>query len=193
MKLYMVRHGESEANLDYNILKTKRDEDVELSKKGTLDALHAGWELATRLGHNRDDVHYIASTWTRAVQTWVIINGVLGGRNHATYTSRVSEHYMNLVDHPGNWELFELYKKSNWNVKSFLDIRYEDAESIRDVQERAQELIEDLRWRATQGVDRVVCVCHGQFIKQVMCLVKGLDPDTVVHPANGEIIELEIL
>jgi len=196
MKLYMVRHGESEANLDYNIIKTKRDEDVELTSKGRQDAQATGLRLkATNI-----KAFYLVSPWVRAKQTWNIIKEVLGKDDEGHYktakeTPLIAEHYMNLVNNPNNWELFQAYKASNWNVKDFLDTRYEGAESIRDVQKRAKKFLDAVKstdaYTQKQGYD-VVCICHGQFIKQVMCLVNNLDPDSVIHPANGEIVELDI-
>lgn len=193
MKLYLIRHGESQANLDYDLLKTVRDQDVELSNKGYYDAVEAGIRLKSILKDKvtSDETLYLVSTWTRARQTWTIVNGVLGGEQYAMETEMVIEHYMNLVNHPANWEIFKAYEATDWNVKQFLNVRYEGGESIRDVQQRAQDLLDTLKRDASNKKTAVV-VCHGQFIKQVMCLVQGLDPDTVVHPKNGEIVELDI-
>lgn len=194
MKLYLIRHGESEANLDYNLLKTKRDEDVELSPKGYQDALAAGFQLRKLLERdlagNFDNVFFQCSPWTRTRQTWSVINAALGGKYEALNHHGIVEHQMNLVNNPKNWELFKQYEASGWNVREFMNSMYEGGESLKGVRNRAQLLLKEVKEYINTEV--VVCVCHGQFIKQVVSLAKGIDPDKLVHPVNGEVVELDI-
>lgn len=188
MKLYLVRHGESEANLDYSILMKKEDCNVELSIKGYQDAVNAGLKLRELLPKPFREDYLISSPWRRAKQTAAIVSGVLGDIPVQTHNG-IHEHYMNLVDNHSNWKLFKQYESTRWNVAQFFDVKYEGGESLREVRERAQNFIDECK---SSKQDILVAVCHGQFIKQVVSIVNEVDPDDLVHPANGEVVELEI-
>lgn len=190
MKLYLVRHGESEANINYDILKTKRDEDVELTYKGHHDGINAGLRLRELLGEKALDATVLVSPWRRARQTFNCLNAAFGGEMYGVQYQLITEHFMNLANNPKNWDAFERYKKANWAVEEFMDVMYDGGESLRGVRNRAQLFIRSLK-EDSHG-DVVVAVSHGQFIKQVISLIKGIKSDDVPHPANGEVIEIEL-
>lgn len=191
MRLYLIRHGESEANVDWEILKTIRDELVELTDLGHVHALDAGLYLKKLFSsENQRPLNFLVSPWVRAEQTFHVINGVLGGKEDPVFMNSITEHRMNLVNHEENWKKFESYKNREFNVKEYLDVQYEGGESLAEVRKRAEEFLKDIR-SGFHGSSAVV-VSHGQFLKQVISMVKGKEPDEIEHPKNGEVIVLDV-
>lgn len=191
MKLFMVRHGESQANVDWHILKTVRDEDVQLTEKGYSDAVSAGKELAKRV----PDIQFlepifIVSPWTRTRQTYSIIAGVLALEGKPIYTEKVTEHFMNLVDHVSNWDKFQKYKESGFSWLECKDLRYEGGESLEDVRVRCRRFIKHLY--TLDKDDVVVLVGHGKFINLTMSILTGVESDDIPHIQNGQVVEIDV-
>lgn len=191
MKLFMVRHGESQANVDWHLLKTVRDEDVQLTEKGYLDAVNAGRKLAQVI----TDIEivepiFIVSSWTRTRQTYSIIAGVLALEGSPIISNKVTEHFMNLVDHAPNWEKFEKYKESGFSWLECKDLCYEGGESLEDVRVRCQKFIDSLR--TLNEDDVVVLVGHGKFINLTISILLDVDSDSIPHINNGQVVELDL-
>lgn len=191
MKLFMVRHGESQANVDWHLLKTVRDEDVELTSKGYIDAVNAGRKLAQVV----PDIAlmepiFIVSPWTRTRQTYSIIAGVLALRGEPIFSDKVTEHFMNLADNPDNWSKFETYKNSGFTWLDNNNVKYEGGESLEDVKVRCQKFLDSLS--TLNSDDVVVLIGHGKFINLTMSLISGVDADKIPHVANGQVIEVDL-
>ena len=201
-KLFLVRHGKSEANVNYDILQTKADKDVELVDEGYLDAVKAGQTLKPLLRENQDpegpghdEPFFIVSPWTRAYQTFQVISTVLNlpDNSDIIIDEEVKEHDMNLKDNPENWAKFLKYKNSEWSVEEHFNTKFEGGESLVDVKERAKTFlgfVEELS--LSLGHNNIVVVSHGQFIKMVLSILDGTDPAKTEHPKNGEVIVREI-
>lgn len=199
-RLIMIRHGKSEANENYDILFTKADPEIELVDQGYLDAVEAGRNLKVVLKQNAiNEPCFVVSPYTRAMQTFRIIATVLNiPEETANIEPGVVEHFMNLKGHEGNWKNFMSYKNSEWSMKEHMDVPFEGGESLNGVRERARAFIVNVRkyfeeeGEAGQDMGDLVLVAHGLFIKMVMAELDGVEPYTVMHPANGEIVIREI-
>ena len=112
---------------------------------------------------------------------------------HFIMDENVIEHFMNLKGNQPNWERFSKYKESNWSVKENADTQYEGGESLNDVRKRAREFISNVKSHFEEenslGLSSdLVLVAHGLFIKMVMAELDSVDPDTLHHPENGELV-----
>lgn len=193
MKLYLVRHGESEANVNYELMRTKEDSQMQLTGKGHYDALGAGLYLKKYMEEQARKLDvtpvFLVSPWVRAQQTYKVIASVVGP-HHNENLSLIHEHEMNLPNNPENWKKFKAYKESGWSVSKNYDVTFKGGETLRDMRARAKQFLKRLR-KGEFGVV-VVAVSHGQFIKEVISLVNKVNPDKIQHPANGQVIELEV-
>lgn len=200
-RVIMIRHGNSEANENYDILFEKEDSKVELTDKGYLDAVEAGRNLKVVLKQNPSEAAatFVVSPYTRTMQTFRIIATVLNiSEDRANIDHDVIEHFMNLKGNQANWEKFMKYKSTEWNVKDNADVTFDGGESLNDVRVRARFFIKNAKELFAEGDSfgfasgDIVLVAHGLFIKMVMCELDGVEPDTIHHPANGELVIREI-
>ncbi|KAI9012182.1 histidine phosphatase superfamily [Hyaloraphidium curvatum] len=72
-KIILVRHGQSEGNVDWSVMATKPDHMLELTEKGRDEALQVGKQLR-RLVDRDDRVRFYVSPYVRARQT---LDGIL--------------------------------------------------------------------------------------------------------------------
>lgn len=198
-RLIMIRHGKSEANENYDILFEKEDSQIELVDQGYLDAINAGRNLKVVLKQNRDhNPTFVVSPYTRTIQTFRIIAAVNNiSEGVINVDEGVIEHFMNLKGNLANWERFSKYKESNWSVKENADTKYEGGESLNDVRKRARDFISNAKLYFEEenslGLScDLVLVAHGLFIKMVMAELDSVDPDTLHHPENGELVIREL-
>lgn len=77
IRIFLVRHGESEANLDKTVNARLPDHSIELSAQGHAQAHNAGLHLANIL-QGRKCVRMLVSPYTRARQTSLAIEEALG-------------------------------------------------------------------------------------------------------------------
>lgn len=193
--IYFVRHGQSEANIDYDLLYLKADEDVELTERGKLDAIHAGHVMEGYLKNmTPEDAIFLVSPYRRTRQTFERLAAVAGvndpGKDYAIdIVEEIVEHKMNLVGHPENFNKFKDYENSGWKPSSHMDVQYDGGESLRDVKVRAELFLEDCK---STDWEHIIVVSHGLFIKMALSLLDGIDPDNIMHPNNGEVIVRKI-
>lgn len=198
-RLILIRHGQSEANVNYDILKNIHEEDIRLTEKGYADATQAGVELKDMLSRFKneegsDQPLFVVSPWDRAFQTYRFVAAVLNHDDSTTIIDEeVVEHHMNLQGSDANWEKFLKYKNSEWNTEQFMHETWEGGETLANVRQRAKNFLGFATELAhALGHNNIVLVSHGQFIKMVLCELDGTDPKDVWHPKNGEVNVREI-
>lgn len=189
-RVFFIRHGQSEANINYDLLFEKEEKDIPLTNQGLIDAANAAISLKAQLDGlliELKDATVLVSPWRRTMQTVMTIVNALGflNINAPIPTPLITEHYMNLVGHKDNWQKFLDYKASGWNVPNFMDVQYEGGESLRGLFNRANIFVEQLRNMPDQTI---IVVGHGKFIKMCMDIIDGKEPSDVGHPKNGEVI-----
>lgn len=182
MNLYLIRHGRSQANENWTILKTVKDEDIELTDKGIEQAHEAGTKLKAM---KIDNPIFIVSTFLRAQQTYDEIVKVLGTDPRTIHTSLIKEHERNLTD-PNNWDKIKDIRENQRDYDKFKDVKFEGGETLKHVLERAKEFLSVLE---EAKLKNVIVVSHGQFIKMLLSLIDDEDPNDAPHLHNCEIVE----
>ena len=175
--IYIVRHGESEGNINEEIYKTVPDYTVGLTERGIEQAKQAGRdifadinkryiqnEIFTRLGRPNLRVIIYSSPWTRARQT---TKGILIGLMDTQID--IFRSYPRLREQEwGNYKEDELEKKITRERKEFGTFFYRmpHGESGADVYDRVTTFIDSMyRDFEKHSPDVVIIVTHGLTLK----------------------------
>lgn len=174
-RLILVRHGESEGNVDPSIYMTKQDHEVALTEKGRQDSIEAGVKLNEILLSHKEknlsnlvfrtdfkkEIKMVAfiSPFLRTRETWQIMETQLDKNinYHVVEDLRLMEK---------KWELFKTKEDMDKFVKSpdFTNIFYRNnnAEALVDVSHRIASFVDSLVLRSSLGMlpDNVVIVSH---------------------------------
>ncbi len=160
MKVYLVRHGQSEGNKN-NFHQT---EDTPLSSEGISQAKF----VAKRLLTIPFDVIY-SSPYVRTKKTAEIISKI---------TKREIEYWDSLVEVKRPTEIVNLMYEDpeSIRIRNIIrenyqdpDWKFSDEESFNDLVTRAQKILDHLLQHHKD--QDVVCVTHGGLIKMLACLV----------------------
>ena len=181
MKLYLVRHGQTDANANGVIVGNRLDSP--LNQEGRRQVL----ELALSL--EKDFEALFSSTMARALQTADIISGHLGlkpimlreelvERDDGSLTGRVWEEFKK--EHPGF--------ASKWENEMEIDFTDFGGESIEDVRKRLMFFLSDIK---KLNHKKVMAVSHGGLISVMYGLTMPKDHKHVWIP-NASIHEFEI-
>eukprot|EP00931_Biecheleriopsis_adriatica_P106672 TRINITY_DN81074_c0_g1_i1.p1 TRINITY_DN81074_c0_g1~~TRINITY_DN81074_c0_g1_i1.p1 ORF type:complete len:326 (-),score=34.57 TRINITY_DN81074_c0_g1_i1:260-1237(-) len=158
-RFILVRHGESQANVDREITKTVPDNALKLTDKGRQQALACGEMLKEVIGE--ESVKFIVSPYTRTRET---LNGIalaFGGIDKCTW---IEEPRMREMDH-GNFDKPDIAAchKEKKQFGSFF-YRFPEGESPSDVYDRASSVLETLfRMWMVPKEDNYIIVAHGVF------------------------------
>jgi broad specificity phosphatase PhoE len=188
--LYLVRHGQSEANVDWHLLRTMDEGTVPLTKLGHEQAIEAGLKVKELLSGSDVIPLVFVSSWLRALQTYEEMAKSMQLTIFPIMRPDITEQHMNLVGHDENWAKFERFRDSGWGLTEFMEIEFDGGESLQDVLIRANKFV-----RFLEGFPEgrpIVVVSHGLFIKMVMAILDKVDPETLHHPRNCEIIQREL-
>ena len=165
MRLYFVRHGESEANLLQ-----------EFSNRGVKHPLTAmGREQALALAQTLNGIavtRIFASPILRAVQTAEIVAGELGLSYEVTDALR--EYDVGILEVRSDAASWQRYWEINdaWLVRHEWDARIEQGESFLDIRRRFVPFIDQLvHDGATNRVSNIVLVGHGGTYRCMLPLV----------------------
>lgn len=178
MKIYIIRHGESEFNAHEGYF-PKRDCEIELTEYGKECSYKAGVELSKVVGNNLKNVRVLVSPYVRAKQTFEEINKSLcideenifeedmvaehrygifhGSKDFADNQDRYPEEYAQYMEAES--------KSAEFFVPKFL------GESEFDVVKRAKIVIEAMFREAKEdGIEAFIIVSHSTFLK---CFIKA--------------------
>jgi broad specificity phosphatase PhoE len=164
MKLYFVRHGQSQANLE--IIHENDDGKTPLTAKGIEEAR----AVAERFRTIPIDVIF-SSTYVRAKQTAYEISLVTG--QEVTYSDSIIERR-----NPSEFRGKSIVDESILHIKRQIaynqhqkDWHFSDEESYWELLNRAQEFI---RMIEAQTAQNIIVVSHGTFIRAVLtCMMFG--------------------
>lgn len=177
MKLYLVRHGQTDWNIDNRL---QGQVDNPLNNTGIRQAE----ELKKKLNSYSFDVCY-CSPLKRAVQTAEIITD---NRCKIIFDDNLKERsFGNLEgEKPEDWNLNDYDRRLNTNQYGI--------EPIKDVLARSKKVLERIKSENPPEA-RVLVVAHGVLLKTFHYNIVGYDDDTDFydfHLKNGEIVEYEI-
>ncbi|MFA5490962.1 MAG: histidine phosphatase family protein [Candidimonas sp.] len=203
MVIYLVRHGESVANIDKNIYLTVADHDISLSSNGKLQAIDAGKSLNGLLlenGHKR--VRIWNSPYRRARQTARLIADQLHRRFDLDFreSNRLCEQQYGLFDgipdnerskhFPNEAAHYEKCENHNGHYWARMPL----GESRFDVSNRLHQTFGTFhRDYEKHGIDTIVVVCHGVTLRAFVQEWLHLSPEWFncePNPGNCQIRRL---
>ena len=156
MKLYFVRHGESQANILHQI--SNRGLVHGLTRKGREQAV----ALARRL-QDRSITRLYSSPLLRAVETSIIVATQLGLEYEVTDALR--EYDCGVAEGRSDEAAWQMWRElfDDWVVHGRWERRIEGGESFHDVRARFEPFVEGLvrQYGDTEG--GLLCVSHGAF------------------------------
>jgi broad specificity phosphatase PhoE len=206
LSIYLVRHGESEANRDKTINMHKADHLIELSPAGRVQAAEAGSKLAHILGDALDTGETVAvyvSPYTRARQTWTSMHQGMTQVRPALPRLRVRESIFlrelefglfDGVDDDDLPRLLPLEYRHYAKLKSAggeYYARMPCGESRCDVAQRVHQGFGSIhRDHERHDVRHAIIVSHGVTVRAFAMMWLGLTPEWMEaerNPLNGSI------
>lgn len=192
-RLILIRHGESEGNVDRDIYKHTADHGIHLTERGWHQALAAGMELHKIVG--KESVKFFVSPYVRTRETFHAIAKAWGGHEKLSFVEdpRIREQdFGNFQDPPQMLERHAERKKFGVFYYRFPD----GGESCADVYDRVSSFMESLyrHWREHPDICNYVIVCHGLTIATFLMRWFKYSVDefhSYEHFTNCEFIVLE--
>lgn len=198
MRILLVRHGESEGNVNRNVYFDKPDHAIALSDLGVQQALGCG----IRLGDSGYRPHRVwVSPYTRTRQT---AEGIIRGAGWHDIDVRESIHLVEqqfgLFDGHAEDALPLLFPNEHAHYQKAQDFegrfwaRMPLGESRFDVCQRVHQFFGTIQRDAEKhGIDDIVVVCHGVTIRAFIMMWthqpwEWMESD--LNPANCEVREL---
>jgi len=162
-RIILVRHGESQGNVDPKLYSTTPDRYIELSSKGKQQALKAGQELRALV--KNETVLFLVSPFARCRQTYQQIAKAFGNEKQIKMREdpRIREQeWGNLQDSVQS----EAMEKERTLVGKFF-FRFPQGESGADVYDRVTTFLESLfrLFDRFNCEDNIVIVTHGLLMR----------------------------
>lgn len=177
IKLILIRHGQSEGNVDSSVYCKVPDHEIELTDLGKLQAEEAGKSLASRL--NGDWATIVYSPFKRAKDTALIL------QQHISGVSVVEDPLINEMYIVHSFE--EMKTVENYEVqerKDFGEFWYKKgtSESYADAYTRARIFYQDLYLGkySSSLEDTVIVVAHGIFLAMLKGVINRSSTDQIV-------------
>lgn len=189
MKLYLIRHGESEANVNPEVYLSVKDHNIELTEKGKSQSLSAGEVLNQHLG-NKSLV--LVSPYQRTRETWsrvlskLLKKRILKIKENALLREQEYKIFADIED-------MTTIKAKRMEFGAFF-YRFKNAESVADVNLRVQTVLNELMIRSNQGeFENVVVVTHEVVIRVFLMILNNLPHEkSKVDIGNGEVLEVTL-
>lgn len=163
-RIFLVRHGESEGNINHSIYMTKPDYSVELTPRGRREAVECGIKLREVIKDEK--VQFYVSPFFRTRQTYLGIIQNFTDRNHKMYEDpRLREQEWGQCRNLKNG--FRDQAETERDAYGHFYYRFSDGESCADVFDRVSDFMNTL-FRDFQKEDypnNVVIVSHGMAIR----------------------------
>jgi broad specificity phosphatase PhoE len=188
-RLVLVRHGQSEGNVDRNITMHVPDHALHITELGRSQAIDAGRSLRQIICD--ESVMFMMSPYIRTRETFHGVAQAFRGKE-----LKVREDVQLREQDFGNFDklnMKELHKEKN--VFGQFYYRFPEGESMADVYDRASHFLESLyrRWEFTRELNTVI-ISHGLFILIfVMRLFRYSVEElyTITGLKNGEMVVIE--
>jgi len=216
-RVTMIRHGESEGNVDPGIYQTKADNALGLTELGWVQARMAGQALREQITKqdSEDPIHFVISPYVRTMETF---HGIASAwcdpeeYSHivdedarlAAWYARLQEEGLTWHEDPrireqdfGNYQDINAIKKAKSERHEFSAFYYRflNGESASDVFDRVSTFLDSL-WRSFNShnsVENYVLVTHGISIRVLLSRYFRYTVDQynmMKNPKNCEMIFL---
>ncbi|KAL9650964.1 hypothetical protein ABK040_015067 [Willaertia magna] len=167
-RIILIRHGESEGNINPCIYATKPDNQIELTEEGKKQALHAGAKLkqiieeSSKKSGKPESIQFIISPYKRSIQTFEQLAVYFGGKDHVSHKedARIRELDFGNFQSPSEIQYRMLERKK---FGSFY-YRFPQGESGADVYDRVSGFVGSLMRDFSvkrKPFDNYVLVSHG--------------------------------
>jgi len=201
--LYLVRHGQSEANVDKNIYRLRPDHAIALTAKGMKQATEVGQYLSNHFNANSNEgpAIILRSPYMRARETEDQIAAAMGSHvKERVELPEMAEQQYGLFDGVPPDELattfpqeYTRYKLAQKNMGKFW-ARPPQGEALFDVYQRATTVAHYLRFGSRKaGVNTYVIVAHGNWIQCFMMAWCNLPYEWMAKariPENCEVLKI---
>jgi broad specificity phosphatase PhoE len=163
-RLILVRHGESEGNVDQEIYKSTADNALHLTAAGWKQAIGAGKRMKAIIGD--ESTYFITSPYARTRETFNGLAQSFGGVDSLNWSEdpRLREQDFGNYQDP---EKMKAWKKERKDFGTFY-YRYPSGESPADVFDRVSSFMESLHRMWSEHptrADNYVLVIHGMTIQ----------------------------
>lgn len=185
MKIYLIRHGESLANLGLVSADFSMDNQNTLSKKGE-DQIRA----IIPAFQNCNIVRIFSSPMKRAVESAEILQSSLVNKPKIIIDNHLKEiDYGIFTDDRNNPEMQNIAKKQ---IAGDQEIRFGGGENIREILERFLDFLVDI-YKENQN-DEIIVFSHGRLLSIVSKKIEELCQKEIKKSKieNASIIELEL-
>uniref|UniRef100_A0A0G4HIJ6 Phosphoglycerate mutase (2,3-diphosphoglycerate-dependent) n=1 Tax=Chromera velia CCMP2878 TaxID=1169474 RepID=A0A0G4HIJ6_9ALVE len=160
-RIILIRHGESQGNVDPSLYFTVPDNHIPLSQKGHEDARRAGEQLKALVGD--ETIRFYVSPFRRTDETFAGVAKAFPVEQYAVrYEPRLREQEWGFLPSRAH---FEAHKAKRRSVGRFF-FRFEGGESGADVYDRVTSFLHSMyrdfrRQRGDAAAKNVVLVSHG--------------------------------
>eukprot|EP00755_Sulcionema_specki_P027914 Sspe_Gene.88763::Locus_60697_Transcript_1_1_Confidence_1.000_Length_1123::g.88763::m.88763 len=195
-RIILLRHAESEANVDPSVWSLKPDNMIELTEQGCRQAKEAGERIKALLAG--EPAMAVISPFWRSYMTMRNIHKVFpaveGQITETNIEPRIREQEFGNTQDP---ELMRGYRKEQLKVGRFW-YRFPNGESGADVYNRVASFWESLKRInriRKRKVDNVIIVTHGLTMRLLLAAYYAWSPDTfhtVYNPENCEMWVLKL-
>lgn len=197
-KLFLIRHGQSVANVDRNVYCEIPDHLIPLTEVGILQAIQAGKELHQLILEDPiDDLVFVHSSWKRAKDTCNIL--------YSEFSSLMNKEYKiieSLLCHERvvTTNIEDMVSKCNLTyhqrLQDYGKFWYKDKsiESFAETYQRALLFLQSLDF-FTDKASNIVIVSHGEFISAVEGILNKLNLSEMEGSSiikNCQILKYEI-
>lgn len=185
MKIYLIRHGESLANLGLVSADFSMDNQNTLSKKGEnqIQAIIPAFQ-------NCNIVRIFSSPMKRVVKSAEILQSGLANKPKIIIDDRLKEiDYGIFTDDRDNPEMQNIAKKQ---IAGDQEIRFGDGENIREILERFLDFLVDI-YKKNQNSE-IIIFSHGRLLSIVSKKIEELCQKEIKKSKieNASIIEFEL-
>ena len=178
MKLFFVRHGQTNYNAEKDLVNSDPSKDVHLTELGKSQAKN----VAEKLKHKNIDIIFV-SELPRTRQTANIIN--VYHTSPIKVDKRINDRKTGFEGRPYR-EFVEAVEKDIFNTK------FGDGESFLEEKERVFSFLSDLK---SLNYDNVLVVSHGEPIKLAVGYFKSLSNEDIwkLNINNCQLLEFEFV
>ena len=192
INLYLVRHGQSVANLDPTEYMRTDDSLIALTNVGKEQCVLVAKDLNWRLKANEQTVALCSSPYKRAISSAEIIQCNLDFDTNIYIVDELKERKLGSLVSEIDWSVSLTSKDIAENPKLHWDYRPKDGESYADTYARAAQFYNDLVGSCEEhNISNVIVVSHYVFLQTLIMVIDNLSQEDwpFMEPIdNAEII-----